>query len=187
MRYGLLAITYAFIYLTARRCLQDPRSAGFVVLSFALIYVFAYYAHHDLTHSTALGAMIALALYVVARLAERPTWTAYLAAGLVFGLGMLAKWNFAMLAIGLPLTCLLLPTHRHLVLSWKFFAAIGVMAAVLAPTALWMLAHGQSIQGVSGDILGQAAALDRTALLIEGGALSCARSCSFPCPSFRFF
>lgn len=187
VRYGLLAITYVFIYLTARRCLRDQRMAGLVVLSFALIYVFAYYAHHDLTHTTALGAMIALALYVTARLAESPTWTAYLAVGLVFGLGMLAKWNFAMLAIGLALTCLALPAYRHLVLNRKILATIGVMIAVLTPTALWMVAHGQSIQGVSGDILGQAGTLDRTALLVEGGGAFLRSILLFPLPFLPIF
>ncbi|MGI9510127.1 MAG: glycosyltransferase family 39 protein [Geminicoccaceae bacterium] len=187
VRYSLLAITYVFLYLTARRCLQDQRAAGLAVLSFALIYVFAYYAHHDLTHTTALGAMIALALYVIVRLAERPSWTAYAIAGLVFGLGMLAKWNFAMLAIGLPLTCLLLPAHRHLVLTWKILATIGVMTAVLAPTALWMLAHGQSVQGVSGDILGQANALGGAALLIEGGTALLRSTLLFPLPFLLIF
>lgn len=187
VRYTLLAITYAFIYLTARLCVSDQRMAGLAVLSFALIYVFAYYAHHDLTHTTALGAMIALALYVTVRLTANPSWTAYLAAGLVFGLGMLAKWNFAMLAIGLPLTCLVLPDFRHLVLTRKIAASITVMVAALAPTVLWMFDHGQSIQGISNDILTKGDAAGQIALWLEGTAALLRSTLLFPLPFLVIF
>ncbi len=187
VRYALLAITYIFLYLTARLCMRDQRLAGLTALSYTLIYVFAYYAHHDLTHTTALAAMIALALYVTARLAENPTWLAYLAAGLVFSLGMLAKWNFAMLAIGIPLTCLALPAFRHLVLTWKTVAAIAVMTAVLTPTALWMFDHGQSIQGVSNDILAGSDSADQMALWLEGGSALLLATLLFPLPFLLVF
>lgn len=182
VRYGLLMVTYVAFYLTARLCLQNQRLAGLAALSFASIYVFAYYAHHDLTHTTALGAMIALALYVTARLATNPSWTGYAVAGLVFGLGMLAKWNFAMLAVGLPLACLAIPTLRHLVLTPKIALTIAVMAAVVAPTALWMFAHGQSFEGVSSDILSQRASADVTAIWLEGGAALVRSIILFPLP-----
>ncbi len=187
VRYTLLAVTYVFIYLTARLCVTDQRMAGLAVLSFALIYVFAYYAHHDLTHTTALSAMIALALYVTARLARSPSWTAYAALGLVFGLGMLAKWNFAMLALGLPLTCLALADFRHLVLTRKIALSIAVMAVVLMPTALWMFDHGQSIQGVSNDILTKGDAAGRTALWLEGATNLLSATLLFPLPFLLIF
>lgn len=192
VRYALLATTYVFLYLTARLCFHDQRMAGLAVLSFASIYVFAYYAHHDLTHTTALGALIALTLYVTARLARNPTWAAYLSAGLVFGLGMLAKWNFVMLAIGLPLTCLLLPSFRHLVLTRKTLATIGLMMVVLTPTTLWMFAQGQSIEAVSSDILAGKAlakdgATDPVMLWIEGGGTLVRSVFLFPLPFLPLF
>ncbi|MEM7043069.1 MAG: glycosyltransferase family 39 protein, partial [Pseudomonadota bacterium] len=187
VRYALLAITFVFLYLTARLCLHDQRMAGLAALSLTLIYVFAYYAHHDLTHTTALGAMIVLLLYVTARLAKNPTWSAYAAAGLVIGLGMLAKWNFAMLAIGLPLTCLALPAYRHLVLTPKIAFTIAIAATVVAPTALWMLSHDQSVQALSSDILTKdGAAAAGTSWLAGAGALS--RSILlFPLPFLPIF
>jgi 4-amino-4-deoxy-L-arabinose transferase-like glycosyltransferase len=93
------------------------------VYSFAAIYVFAYYSHHDLTHTTALAAMAALAWYVFVRLTEAPTLGWYLALGAVFGLGLLGKWNFVMLAAALPLACLVRPGFRSLVLTWKICRA----------------------------------------------------------------
>lgn len=187
IRYVFLGITYVFFYLTARLCLGDQRLAGLAVLSFASIYIFAFYAHHDLTHTTALSALIALSLYVMARLTNSPTWRSYIALGIVFGLGMLAKWNFAMLAIGLPLTCLLLRDYRHYVLTPKIIASLAVMVAILAPTALWMYAHGQSIAGVSGDILSQDDTSDRIALWLAGGGALLRSTLLFPLPFLPLF
>ncbi len=187
VRYVLLAVTYVFLYLTARLCLDDQRMAGLAVLSFATIYVFAYYAHHDLTHTTALGALIALSLYVIVRLASSPTWLSYITLGAVFGFGMLAKWNFAMLAIGLPLTCLLLRDCRHLVLTPKIIASLAVMMVILAPTALWMHAQGQSIMGVSGDILSRNDTSDRIALWLQGSGALLRSILLFPLPFLPLF
>ena len=43
------------------------------VYSFAAIYLFAFYSHHDLTHTTMMTAMLAVSWYVFVRLAELPT------------------------------------------------------------------------------------------------------------------
>ena len=187
VRYALLAITFVFFYLTARLCLQDKRMAGLALLSFTLIYVFAYYAHHDLTHTTALSAMIALALYLAVRLVQQPSWKAYFLLGLVFGLGMLAKWNFLMLAVSLPLICLLRPEFRHLVLTPKITVAIATMVIILAPTALWMLAHGQSIDGVSSNILSDSGQESGPALWIQGGDALLRSILLFPLPFLPIF
>ena len=60
IRYALLGATFGFVYLTARRLIAEPRLAALSVYSFAAIYIFAYYSHHDLTHTTALSAMLAV-------------------------------------------------------------------------------------------------------------------------------
>ena len=187
VRYALLAITFVFFYLTARLCLQDQRMAGLAAMSLPLVYVFAYFAHHDLTHTTALSAMIALALYVTIRLTRHPSWTAYLLLGVVFGLGMLAKWNFLMLAIGLPLACLLRPEFRGLVLTPKIAITMAAMAAVTGPTALWMLAHGQSIDGVSSNILSQSGQEGGLTVWLEGAVALLRSAFLFPQPLLLLF
>ena len=56
---------FGFIYLTARRLIRDDRLAALATYSFTAIYVFGYYSHHDLTHTTALSAFLAASWYVV--------------------------------------------------------------------------------------------------------------------------
>jgi 4-amino-4-deoxy-L-arabinose transferase-like glycosyltransferase len=187
VRYALLAVTFIFFYLTARLCLSDQRMAGLAALSLASIYVFAYFAHHDLTHTTALSAMIALSFYVTVRLAKNPSLAAYLIAGVVFGLGMLGKWNFLMLATGLPLACLLHPSFRHLALTPKLLAAVAAMTAIVAPTALWMAAHGQSVDGVSSTILNPSGHDGGLALWLDGGGALLRSIVLFPLPFLPLF
>ena len=153
IRYALLAVVFVFTYLTARRLIVDPRLSALSVYSFAAIYVFAFYSHHDLTHTTALSAMLALAWYAFVRLCERLSLRRYLALGGIFGLGLLAKWNFVMFAAALPLACLLLPKYRSLVLTWKVVPAAIVCGAIVLPTALAALYLGPVDQETVGSVL----------------------------------
>ncbi len=187
VRYGLLALTYLCLYLTARRWIHDRRLAALSVLSFSLIYVFAYYAHHDLTHTTALGAMVALSYYLFDRLARRPTALNYLLLGLCFGLGMLAKWNFVMLALGLPLTCLALTGFRYLILTWKIVLAAVAMVTVATPSALWIFQHGQTALGISADILNQGDAAGGPMAMLEGARALLISTFLFPLPFLPIF
>lgn len=187
VRYTLLAITYGLLYLTARHWIVDRRLAALAAFSFTSIYVFAYYAHHDLTHTTMLAAIIAATLYTFTQLTRRPTILHYLLLGLCFGLGMLAKWNFVMLAVGLPLTCLLFDAYRPLVLTWKSLLIVAVMAAIVSPTALWMFNLGQSAIGVSDEILGGTSDLSRWALTTNGGQALITSITLFPLPFLVIF
>lgn len=155
IRYVLLAMLFGFIYLTARRLIRDDRLAALATYSFTAIYVFGFYSHHDLTHTTALSAFLAASWYAFVRLCETPTTRWYLALGLCFGLGMLGKWNSIMFALALPLTCLLYPAYRGLVLNWRIVLAALVTAAVVLPSALWALHVGPAAGDNVATLLGR--------------------------------
>jgi 4-amino-4-deoxy-L-arabinose transferase-like glycosyltransferase len=187
VRYLLLAVTYLCLYQVARRWIADRRLAALAVLSFASIYMFGYYAHHDLTHSTALAAACAASFYAFARLVERPSAGRYLFLGLCFGLGMLAKWNFVMLAAGLPLTCLLHARFRALVLSPKLLLALAAMALVVAPTALWLFGQEQSIGGTAAGVLAERPHPGFWATLAAGTGTLAAAALVYPLPFLILF
>jgi 4-amino-4-deoxy-L-arabinose transferase-like glycosyltransferase len=155
LRYALLAMIFGLTYLTARRLIRDPALAALATFSFAAIYVFGYYSHHDLTHTTTLSAFIAASWYVFVRLAETPGLRWYLLLGLCFGLGMLGKWNFAMFAVALPLACLAHRGFRHLILTWKIVPAGLVAAAVTLPSALWAVHVGPAAGDNTRTLLGK--------------------------------
>jgi hypothetical protein len=155
LRYLLLAMVLGFTYLTARRLIRDPALAALATFSFTAIYVFGYYSHHDLTHTTALSAFLAASWYVFVRLVETPTLPWYLALGLTFGLGTLGKWNFVMFAAALPLACLAHPAYRRLVLTWKLVPAAAVAIAIVLPPVLWALRVGPAPGDGAADVLGR--------------------------------
>lgn len=142
LRYALLGIVFGFAYLTARRLLRDARLSALAVYSFGAIYMFAYYSHHDFTHTTMMSAMLSVAWYVFVRLAASPKLGWYVALGAVVGLGMLGKWNFVMFAAALPLACLVLPSYRGLVLTWKIVPAALVATLIVLPTIVEAVQEG---------------------------------------------
>jgi 4-amino-4-deoxy-L-arabinose transferase-like glycosyltransferase len=153
IRYALLAVIFGFAYATARRLITDPRLSALAVYSFAAIYLFAFYSHHDLTHTTVMTAMIAVSWYIFVRLAETPRLGWYLALGGAFGLGLLGKWNFVMFAATLPLACLLHPDYRRLLLTWKILPAALLCVAIMLPTVVAAL-HGPTDLDTAGKVLG---------------------------------
>lgn len=155
LRYALLAMIMGFTYLTARRLIRDARLAALATFSFTAIYVFGYYSHHDLTHTTTLSAFLAASWYVFVRLCETPTLHWYLTLGLCFGLGMLGKWNFAIFALALPLACLAHGAYRSLILTWRIAPAAAIMAAVSLPSVLWTLHAGPATGDDVGGLLGR--------------------------------
>ena len=155
IRYALLAMIFGFTYLTARRLISDARLAALATFSFAAIYVFGYYSHHDLTHTTVLSAFLAASWYIFVRLCETPMMRWYLALGLCFGLGMLGKWNFVMFAVALPLACLVHPAYRGLILNWRIVPAALLTAAIVLPPALSALRVGPATGDDVGEVLGR--------------------------------
>jgi hypothetical protein len=155
IRYGLLALMLTFTYLTARRLIREKALAALSTFSFATIYLFGYFSHHDLTHTTALSALLAGSWYVFVRLCELPTMRWYLALGVCFGLGMLSKWNFLMFAIALLLTCLVFPAYRSLVLNWRVAGAGLVAIAIVLPSVLWALHVGPAAGDRVDNLLGR--------------------------------
>jgi 4-amino-4-deoxy-L-arabinose transferase-like glycosyltransferase len=186
LRYALLAMVLGFTYLTARRLIRDPTLAALAAFSFTAIYVFGYYSHHDLTHTTVLSAFLAASWYVFVRLCETPRLAWYLALGLCFGLGALGKWNFAIFAVALPLACLAHPGYRALVLNWRIVPAALIAAAIALPPALWVLSMGAAPGDGIGEVLGQQTG--SLALILAKGTVSLALAALvYPLPFLAIF
>ncbi len=192
LRYALIGLYFLFFHLTALRWIGDRRLAALASGSNLLIYVFAYYAHHDLTHTTLLATMIAMTFYVLSGLMERRALLDYALLGACFGLGLLAKWNFAFLIAAMTLALLLMGDWRGLVLTWKTALAAAVMTAVVAPTLIWIYARGEGFLALAERISaprGAAAAAEPGALqsFLEGSAALAGALITFPQPFLVIF
>ena len=138
VKYLFLFAGYAFLYAAARNMLKQDRLAALTLFSYGLFYVFAYFVHHDLTHSIAVGTMIAAALHAITRIVERGGWLDYAYLGITFGLGLLSKYNFAIFLAAVALAAFLVPDMRRRVLNRKIWLTVAVNAAVITPYVLWV-------------------------------------------------
>ncbi|WP_341930015.1 glycosyltransferase family 39 protein [Methyloversatilis discipulorum] len=138
----LLASTYAFVWLAARR-LTAPPLALLAAASMLLIPQIGWESQRDLTHSVLATAVAAATLYVVVRLIEKPRPVLYLALGLCAALGLLSKYSFAVYLAALGLAVLLSRDTRPVLRSPWLIAAALLALVVLSPHALWLLDNWQ--------------------------------------------
>jgi len=186
LRYALFGMIAGFTYITARALIRDPRLGALATFSFAAIYVFGYYSHHDLTHTTVLAAFLAASWYAFVRLCEKPSLGRYLALGAAMGLGLLGKWNFLMFAIALPLACLTERDARALVLNWRILPAALLTAAIALPSALWALNVGPAVGDGLGVLLGEPARSRFVGMLLGSADLALA-VLVYPMPFLAIF
>jgi 4-amino-4-deoxy-L-arabinose transferase-like glycosyltransferase len=155
LKYGLLSATYVFLYLAGRRLLAEPVNAALAALALWLAYPFAVSVHQGVTHSLLLSLLLAASFWFALRLAERRTTADYLLLGLLFGLGVLSKYSFALYAAALLLSALTLPRYRRAVLDPRVLLTLAVAVAVALPHFIWMWQRLDAVAGALGKV-GQA-------------------------------
>ncbi|WP_246828291.1 glycosyltransferase family 39 protein [Ectothiorhodospira sp. PHS-1] len=135
----LLFLTWLFVFLSARRLLGDVRLAVLATLSLFLIPQVAWESQRDLTHSVMVTTVAAASFYAMLRWLDRPHVGHYLLIGLLFGLGVLSKYNFLVFAAAAGLALLSCARGRSLLLHPRILWSALVALLVILPHALWVL------------------------------------------------
>jgi len=136
----LLFCTYLAMFHTAR-LLIGMSAAIIAAASLILLPQLGWESQRDLTHSVLATCMAALTLWCyVGLLRHRSRWRHALF-GLLVGLGLQSKYNFAVFALGLLAASLLVREHRRAVWTRDAWLALAVAALSLAPHALWLFNH----------------------------------------------
>jgi len=151
-KYGLLALLYWLLYRIGLRLFAEPATAGIAALSLWLTYPFAVSVHQGVTHSLLLSVWLAASFLTALHLAERRSLGGYALLGLLLGLGLLAKYSFALYAVALALAALSLPRYRALVLDIRLLLTALVVISVVAPHGLWAWERLDAMQGALGGI-----------------------------------
>ncbi len=136
----LLFCTYLAMYYTAR-FFVGTGSAILVAASLLLFPQLGWESQRDLTHSVLATCMAALTLWCYASLLRRQGKLRYALFGLLLGLGLQSKYNFAVFVLGLLAASLLVREHRQAFWQREAWIALAVLALVLAPHGLWLLDH----------------------------------------------
>jgi len=178
LKYSLLGGVYAFAYLCARRVLSTPHLALVAALSMTLLGPLAWTVHTALTHTLLLAVMVLATLWAAMRMTARRRTGDYVLFGVMIGLGLLAKYSFLLFLVPLLAAMITQRDLRSALADARIFLALGAVALVIAPHAIWMFdqrydfiqfltqkQHGEDSQSyLSGAVVGIGAVI--------GGALT---------------
>jgi 4-amino-4-deoxy-L-arabinose transferase-like glycosyltransferase len=168
----LLFLSYLFLGLTANLLLRDRALAAVATLGLVTITQVSFEAQRDLTHTVAVLFAASLFLYALVKTVQTPAAWTYALAGVAVGIGVLSKYNFALLPMGALVALLTDRDFRVRLLDWRLLLAMAIAAAIVAPHAWWFLDH---IDVATDRTLGKLIDKDasRTKQVIEGfGALA---------------
>ncbi len=141
LKNGMLFAAYLAYGLAARTVLKDRDLAIIATLSLLTIPQIAFEAQRDLTHTVAVVFAAALFLYGFLRTLASPTALSYLVTGVAIGIGMIAKYNFALLPAAGLLAILFDREWRQRLFDWRLGLTAAAALVIVLPHALWLLDH----------------------------------------------
>ncbi|MBX5188964.1 hypothetical protein HJB86_08590 [Rhizobium sp. NZLR3b] len=134
----LLFLCYLFYGLAGREALKDQALAAIGMLALITLPQVSFMAQQDLTHTTALLVASSLFLYGFFRTLDRPNLGSYLVLGLATGIGLISKYNFALMPAAGLIAILPDAEWRRRALDWRILAAIVIALAIVLPHAIWL-------------------------------------------------
>ncbi len=137
----LLFLTYLFFGLTANLLLDDRRLAAVATLGLITIPQISFEAQRDLSHTVAVLFAACLFMYGFMKTLKQPSAWTYALTGLATGIGVLSKYNFALLPIAALLAVLPDRDFRRRLADWRLLLTIAVSVAIVLPHGLWFLDH----------------------------------------------
>lgn len=173
---AMLAGTFLLFFLASRLVLAEERRALVATLLLFTIPQIVWESQRALSHSVLVVLLGAVALYLFLRVLRDGRPADYVLLGLSIGLGLLSKYNFAILAIALVGAALLSETGRRRLVSRWFALSLLIAALVSAPHFYWGLTHlDQMLSSSDKFAIGAGASvLDRFALPLLGAGIAIA-------------
>jgi 4-amino-4-deoxy-L-arabinose transferase-like glycosyltransferase len=140
MRYGCIALFGIAIFRVSRLASNDIRWSAVVTLSSPLLYQIGWPFLDWGTHSLLLLVILLFSLEVVIRYALSPSASLAILLGALVGLGVLAKFGYAVFAVAALVALLAQRETRAAVLRREFLLVPLVAGLVLSPFGYWLLA-----------------------------------------------
>lgn len=131
----------ALLYLCARRLFTQQVLVALATLAPFAMYEVGWWMPDRYSHSGLLAVACPAALLALLRLRERPSLVRYGVFGLVIGLGLLSKYNFAIFLAALAVAGLIDPAFRPVWRSPRLLLTGAVAVLVVLPHGLWAIDH----------------------------------------------
>lgn len=154
LKYGLTSLSALFLFLLARRAIEDPRLAALCIFSYSLFYQFGWNLHEGVTHTVVLVTACSATAWAFLRVLERGDLRDHVALGLAFGAGLLSKHSYPLFPLALLLACLSLPAWRARLSPLRLLLVLAVGLAVYSPYLFWVTREGFSLLGTATRTMG---------------------------------
>lgn len=188
IRYGLLMLFFAAMLAAAREAIADRRLAAAAALSPVAFWFLGWASLTVYMDSLALIVALAATVWLMLRLARRPTGGGFLALVPVFAVGLLGKFSYGPTVLLLILAAFAVPRMRKVVLDRRFWlaAAGGVILAtpayahVILQMDTWIdVAEARILEGAVADVPPEGA--------VERGLLVLLAALNFSLPMLPLF
>ena len=140
LKHALITLTYVLAWQTGR-VLLPPKGAFWLAGGLVLMLPFGWDSVRDQTHTILVTAMCFGAWWMTLRQVRVPQMLNFVGLGLFCGVGMLAKYSFAMLIGVLLIAALTVPQVRRALLSRGWWLAPLVGLLIFAPHGWWLASH----------------------------------------------
>lgn len=136
-------IFFGFIFFfqerLARVVLKNETAIIAATLSPLAIYYFAWDSVRTYTHSIMLLAAMLATVYVFYKITETKRLIWYAVFGVVIGLGLLAKYNYALFLLCFVAAALFESSYRRSLGNWAVVLSVLVALVIAGPHGLWLL------------------------------------------------
>lgn len=164
----LLLASYLLVGGAAFLVIRNRALAIIAVLGMLTLPQVVFESQRDLTHSVAVLFAASLFIFALFRALARGTVLAYALTGAAIGIGLLSKYNFALLPGAALAAILFEPAFRGRLLNWRLAVTVVVAAAIVAPHARWFLDHVDLATGRTLGKLTTDADVDRADQIAQG-------------------
>lgn len=159
---------YASYYALARSLMRDKALAVVAVFSLFTMPQMVWEAQRDLTHSVIEMMMVCLTLLSTVWTIRKPGYIAYGLTGVAIGLGLLTKYNYAVIAAALFIAVAAHPIGRKRLLDWRIILTLAIAVLICLPHALWVASDIDLATGRTLGIMQQHGSESRLAAALKG-------------------
>ncbi|WP_417671371.1 ArnT family glycosyltransferase [Roseibium sp.] len=154
LKYGLISLSALFLFLIARRAIDDQRLAALCVFSYSLFYQFGWNLHEGVTHTVVLVTACSASAWTFLRALETRRLTFYVAFGIAAGAGLLAKHSYPLFVLALILAASSDREWRARIRPAGLLVAGLAAALVYSPYLHWIFSEGLGLMGEVANTMG---------------------------------
>jgi hypothetical protein len=168
VKYGLISLAALFLFLIARKAIEDPRLAALCAFSYSLFYQFGWNLHEGVTHTVVLTTACAMSAFFFLKALESGRYGFYVLFGLAAGAGLLGKHSYPLFALALVIAAASDRAWRgRLSVAGLVLVPIAAML-VYSPYAYWILSEGLTLFASVSTTMGVSAETSHFARVGEG-------------------